>query len=215
MEKFKKILTITTIVFTILSALLLILLLFKVTNHYLTSILITSGAIAVGGFFAINSANSVSKSKVIGWVSFALICLSVLLIIIMSWQRDINLNSLYIKITICFSILSVIFNIIVSFILNLGKGLMPFQITLYVITAILYIIAVFQIFGMIPKGNGQGTTWYLVVLIIDVAGLFLLKIFSKRIVKSSGKNTITISKEEYDVLIDKAKKYDELNLNNK
>lgn len=212
LEITKKVVMIATIIGTIITSLYLILMLLGVTlfkeNQY--SILLTFGGIAVGGFFAINSLNLVSKNKIIGWVSFGLIAVSVLLIIILGWTS----LSILTNITISFALLSIVFNIIVSLVLSLGKKYLPIQIVFYILLFALDIITTLKVFNAIPKGNGYGTTWFLILTIIDIVGLVVLNVLSRKQINATNENMVTISKEEYESLKEKAQKYDELNKNN-
>lgn len=205
MEKFKKITVIATIVATSITAIYLILMLFGVTlfKNYTSQILFTFGGLAVGGFFAINSLNVISKKKVLGWVSFSLIAVSVVLIDIMSWASLGNL----LNITLSFSILSVVFNIIVSVNLELGRKYLPIQIIFYGLSLILDVLATLNIFDVIFVFNA----WFFAGLIIDIVGLVVLKVLSKKQnAATQNSNSITISKEEYMMLKEKAAKFDEM-----
>ena len=133
MEKTRKILSIVTIVFTALLSLLLIFWLFglDLLGDNKLKVFLTLGSLAVGGFFAINSLNMTIKNKTLGWVSFGLITGAVFLIILTSWLNVKN-NTVS-NITITLGLISVLFNIIVSSGLDLGKSHLAIQIIVYII----------------------------------------------------------------------------------
>lgn len=211
MDKTRKILSIATIAFTAIVSLLLIMWLFglDLLGSLKLNIYVTLGSIAVGGFFAINSLNMIMKNKTIGWISFGLITGAVFLIILSVW---LNLeNKLLLNFTLSLGLLSVLFNIIVSSGLDLGRAHLVWQIIVYVIVAITDLVATLGIFGII---NLLSILAYFVTLIIlSLVGIIILKVFAKRKVTNTiieERNMVKITKEEYAMLIEKAKKYDEL-----
>ena len=153
MDKSKKILTIFTIVSTCLVSLLLILLLFgvKMFGDFNGSVIITFACFGIGGFFAINSLNMIDKNKIIGYVSLGLICLSVLLIILSTWLKFDS--DLYSDITISLGFLSVLFNIIVSSSLDLGKKWFAVQIGVFAVVALFDIITTLALFDVVKLGD--------------------------------------------------------------
>ena len=211
MDKTRKILSIVTIAFTVIVSLLLIMWLFglDLLGDLKLQLYVTLGSIAVGGFFAINSLNMIMKNKTIGWVSFGLITGAVLLIILSVWLK--LESSTLLNFTLSLGLLSVLFNIIVSSGLDLGKTHLVWQIIVYVIVAITDIVSTLGIFGVI---NLLSILAYFVTLIIlSLVGIIILKVFAKRKVTNAiieEKNMVKITKEEYALLIEKAKKYDEL-----
>lgn len=210
MEKTKKILSILTIVFTAIVSLLLILALFKINflGDVSLQIYVTFGSLAIGGFFAISSLMMVPKNKIIGWLSLGLISGSVFLIILSVWL-DLG-NSTLLNITISLGLLSVLFNIIVSIGLDLGKLYLIIQIVVYMLVGIVDILSTLAIFGVIDLGSIVAI--FLTLIILSLVGIITLKVLAKRKVSNNTieeKNIIKISKEEYALLIEKAKKYDE------
>lgn len=206
----KKSLMIGTIVATGIASLLLILLIFDINifgNGFL-SVLITFASLSIGGFFAINSLNMVAKNKIIGWISVGLISASVFLIILSSW---VDLSGIVLDITLSIGLLSVLFNIIVSSGLELGKKKLPIQIIVYVLVAITDVIATLGILGAIKISSILEI--FLVLIILSVVGVVVLKILGKKLVADTteeSKDTIRISKAEYDLLVEKAKMYDSI-----
>lgn len=210
MEKGRKVLSIVTIVSVVLLSMLLICLLFglDLLGDLKTSVYFTLGSLTVGGFFAINSLNMVLKNKILGWVSFSLIAGSVFLIVLSSWI-SLN-NSVFTNIMISLGLLSVLFNVIVSSGLDLGKNYLAVQIPIYIVTAIADLITSLLVFGVLDIMDMLAL--YLAILIVTIVGIVILKVFAKKKVSAeiqTDKNTVKISKEEYALLLEKAKKYDE------
>ena len=211
MDKSKKILTIFTIVATCLVSLLLILLLFgvKMFGDFNGSVIITFACFGIGGFFAINSLNMIDKNKIIGYVSLGLICLSVLLIILSTWIKFDS--DLYSDITISLGFLSVLFNIIVSSSLDLGKKWFAVQIGVFAVVALFDIITTLALFDVVKLGDF--ILIYIALIIVMIVGVIILKVLSKKNLSdviADSKNKVVISKEEYEMLLEKSKKYDQL-----
>lgn len=211
MKLAKKITTIGTIVATAITGLMLILLLFEVKlfGESNGDVLLTMATLGIGGFFAINSMNMISKNKVIGLVSLGLILASVVLIILAAW---INFdNELYMKVTLALGFVSVLFNIIVSSGLSLGRTKIVWQILVYIIVGVTDILASLIIFGVLEL-DSIGML-FLMFLILSIFGVIILKTLSKKVISDlveESKDMVKISKVEYEVLVEKAKKYDEL-----
>ncbi len=210
MKLTKKITSIATIVLSAYVVLSLILTLLDI--NFLggfNSLFFTMLVLAIAGFFAINSLNMVGKNKTIGFVSLGLIALSALLIIIAVWI-DIS-GSLYLNITVSFGLLSVLFDIIVSSGLDLGKKNLVVQIIVYLIAFVTDLTATLGIFGVVDLG--EILTVFLIMILLSVLGIVVLKVLAKKVVSGiieDEKGMTKISLSEYNLLLEKAKKYDEL-----
>lgn len=211
MDKGKKILTIFTIASTCVVSLLLILLLFgvKIFSDFNASVIITFACFGIGGFFAINSLNMFDKNKTISLVSLGLICLSVLLIILSTWIKFDS--DLYSDITISLGFLSVLFNVIVSSSLDLGKKWFPVQIGVFAVVGLFDIITTLALFDVVKLGDF--ILIYVALIIVMIVGVIILKVLSKKNLSdviADSKNKVVISKEEYEMLLEKSKKYDQV-----
>ncbi len=211
MEKTRKILSIVTIVFTALLSLLLIFWLFglDLLGDNKLKVFLTLGSLAVGGFFAINSLNMTIKNKTLGWVSFGLITGAVFLIILTSWLNVKN-NTIS-NITITLGLISVLFNIIVSSGLDLGKSHLAIQIIVYIIVGVLDVFATLLIFGVLDISKVWA--WLVTLILVALVGVIVLKVLAKRIIAGAlieDDSMVKVSKKEYAMLIEKAKLYDEL-----
>ena len=97
--------------------------------------------------------NMTIKNKTLGWVSFGLITGAVFLIILTSWLNVKN-NTVS-NITITLGLISVLFNIIVSSGLYLGKSHLAIQIIVYA----LIIFAVFRMFSRNTEQRRKENYW--------------------------------------------------------
>lgn len=211
MKLLKKLTSIVTILSTFLVSLLLIMLIFdvKMFGANNSKMLITFATLSIGGFFAINSLNMFSKNKMISFISLGLIIASVVLIIFSTWIKVEG--DMYFKITVSLGLLSVLFNIIVSSGLDLGKTKLVWQIAVYLIVGLTDLITTLAIFGVINLL--YIIPWFLTLIILSIVGVIILKVLAKKVVSDiieDNKNMIKISKEEYNRLLEKASKYDEL-----
>lgn len=204
MEKVKKAVSIVTIIAFIATAIYLICWILNIFDKFNLALFLTFACLALGGFFAINSVNIMSKNRILGIVSLVLVLTAVVLVIIMAWA---NVTTL-LNVTIVFALLSITFNIIVSTYLDLGRTHFVPQIILYVLSVILDLLFILLIFGVI---GGTFLTISIILLIIDFVGFIILKVLNKKQVnQTADPNMITISKLEYDMLKEKAEKYDNL-----
>jgi len=204
----KKIISIVTIILSSIIALDLIIWLFSQNLFISGNLLIIMATLAIGGFFAINSFNMFHKNKIIALTSLVLICVSVLLII---FATLIKLNLTYLNITISFGLLSVLFNIIVSRGLDLGKKYLTVQIIVYILVFIVDLYITLAIFGAVNLGDTIAL--FVTAIILAILGVVILKVLAKRQVAikiDNDENLIKLTKEEYNILLDKAKKYDEI-----
>lgn len=205
----RKISSIATIVLSGYVILELILLLLKIDFWGGFNLFFTALTLAVAGFFAINSLNMVGKNKIIGYVSLGLICLSALLIIIALWVAISG--SLYLNLTISFGLLSVLFSIIVSSGLDLGRSNLAVQIIVYILVFVTDVVATLGIFGVLDLS--EIIVFFAIMILLCIMGIITLKVLAKRVVSKAletEKGMIKISASEYAILIDKAKKYDEI-----
>ena len=211
MEKIKKIVSITTILSTCIASLLLIMLLFelKLFGKSNGDVIVTFACLAVGGFYTINSLNMLDRNKILGWTSLGLIVASVVLIILTSW---INLsNPIIVKVTIVLGLLSVLFSTIVSSGLELGKTKLILQVLVYIVVGITCLLFSLILFSVVNLEDF--ILWFIMMIILSVVGVVVLKVLAKKNVNDMLRQDVDIvkvPKAEYALLVEKAKKYDEL-----
>ena len=149
------------------------------------------------------------KNKTLGWVSFGLITGAVFLIILTSWLNVKN-NTVS-NITITLGLISVLFNIIVSSGLDLGKSHLAIQIIVYIIVGILDVFATLLIFGVLDISKVWA--WLVTLILVSLVGVIVLKVLAKRVIAGAlieDDSMVKVSKKEYAMLIEKARLYDEL-----
>lgn len=206
--KIKKFFTIGTIVGVFACAIMLILTIFKINffEGIKANILISIASLTVGGFFAISAINLINYNKKLAYVSLGFIALAVLLVIIGSW---IETGGIFSKLTFTVAIISVLFNVIVSGILKLQKRYLALQIISYIITASFAIVLLLMIYNIFSFANIMEI--FFVLLILTLVGIITISILSNKVPNLDNKNFVKISLSEYEELVAKAKKFDELN----
>lgn len=177
----------------------------------------TIGVVFIVSLIAINVAELIEQKNVLAIVSLALMCLSAIILLILIWNSDaINEGeNSSVKVKICWSV--VITSFLVTFVLNpmfkLQKRFFPMQIATWVLLGIIYIE--FMIMALLPDSSfvnnvlneapGVIILWVpcIVALGLEVAAVILAR--GKRNETTNSSKTITISKSEYDALVNENK----------
>ena len=177
----------------------------------------TIGVVFVVSLIAINVAELIEQKNVLAIVSLALMILSAIILLILIWNSGAinDGENSRVKVKICWSI--VITSFLVTFVLNpvfkLQKRFFPMQIVTWVLLGIIYIE--FMIMALMPDSSfvnnvlneaaGVITLWIpcIVALGLEVAAVILARGKRNEVVDS--KKTITISKSEYDALVNENK----------
>lgn len=177
----------------------------------------TIGVVFVVSLIAINVAELIEQKNVLAIVSLALMILSAIILLILIWNSSAinDGENSSVKVKICWSI--VITSFLVTFVLNpvfkLQKRFFPMQIVTWVLLGIIYIE--FMIMALMPDSSfvnnvlneaaGVITLWIpcIVALGLEVAAVILARGKRNEVVDS--KKIITISKSEYDALVNENK----------
>ena len=177
----------------------------------------TIGVVFVVSLIAINVAELIEQKNVLAIVSLALMILSAIILLILIWNSGAinDGESSSVKVKICWSI--VITSFLVTFVLNpmfkLQKRFFPMQIVTWVLLGIIYIEFIimalfpdsFFVNNVLNEAAGVITLWVpcIVTLGLEVAAVILAR--GKRNETTNSKKTITISKSEYDALVNENK----------
>lgn len=206
----RKYLTWIALIGVVLSALIGILMIFSVIefkdfSKYFFSFL----TIAIGFSFALSSYNLYTNTKtILPLVSLSLIFVSILLVI-MSLLIATDAE-VFLKITVTIAVISVLFSIIVANITKLGKKFLLLQISVYLLVLYLLMIILLYLWNV---WNGFNT-YFWVITIIASSGLISLGVLSKKegttSVFDDKKEFVRIKKEEYEYLIARSQRLDEL-----
>ncbi|MBE5734917.1 MAG: hypothetical protein E7361_00475 [Clostridiales bacterium] len=202
-EKIKKILTICTICFIAIPILILICAIFGLDVFTGTTlyIILSLATLAISGVFCINALNMYNKNKTISIISISLLLISSLLAIIIYWS-NFTTTLAFNNFTIILAMTTILFCIIISLHLRLGKQLLPLQITTYVIVIIIDVLITINIcFFEIIAINGINQIFWTMCL-VALALLCTTAILSKKSISTDSTNTkyIKITVEEYNAL---------------
>lgn len=197
----KKKVSLFTLMFVALSALIAILALFGVFSlkGAVVDSLFTCLTLAVAGLLTINSCTMLERKNKLAVISFGLIAGSALLVIIALWS-NISSSNLYMEITLTLCILSVCFNLITSNILKLRNKYLHVQVASYICFALVAGFLVASAWGSTIISDGVKV--FVLFIILSLMGMGILAVLSKRQGDEIiSKDYIKISKQEYDDLI--------------
>ncbi len=197
MKNIKKGLIIGTLCAVGVTALMLILQIFgiKGLNFFkgtLLKVLFTTITLASVGFFSISGISLLKRNKPVAIVSLSLLALSAILFLIGIWS-GVNFLKIYGKITICVSIISVLFLIIVSNVLKLWKNYLWLQIITYGVLSALCFIICLCVFSVLSNWD---ILWKLIAIlaILSVTGVISISVLSG---KQKDENVKGAEKEEF------------------
>ncbi len=221
-EKLKKILTMVTIICLATAGLIGILFMINLKaefinddfSAFLVNVLLTLLVVFSAGLFLLNAVEAISRKNPLGFVSAGLIGLASLMFLVFIWS-DIEKNTTYIHLTWVISAITILFNVIVGNAIVIGKKLLPLQIInyltlFYVELALVLLLLELPIFF-------ENDMWLLfaIVAIVWIVFSIILSIKKKSILRSKAKSTsveapaetvqetVTITKSEYQALLDK------------
>ena len=213
----KKIFTMGAIGCIVLSGLMLIASLFGIAHLEGTyaSILLSVITLGVSAVFAINATMIKDKGyKLVSYVAYGLIAVSALLFLLLIWVG----GDIFFKAAIVVGISSVFANIIMGNVVSLGKKYFAVQLVEYAMVVLIDLVIILITFGVSVFENDLVFKLFITGCIIAGVGMITLAVLSKKAgdtsveAKADG-NTVTISKDEYKQLKEKAKLYDEMMAN--
>ena len=218
--KLKKILTLVTIVCLATAGLIGILFLINTTadfigdnfSAFLVKFLLTLLVVFSAGLFLLNAVEAISRKSIFGFISAGLIAVSSIMFLVFIWflWQKIDEGSTYLHLTWIVSAITILFNVIVSNVIGLGKKLLPLQIITYLTLFYIELAIVLLI-----SGNNAllGDIWliFAIVAIVWLVFTIILSIKKKSIARAAvseaiqapADDTVTLSKAEYQALLDK------------
>lgn len=212
----KKKISIFTITFVVLSALIAILGLFVFFEFEGASVylLLTCLTFSVAGLLTLNSYNMLEKKNKLALASLSLIIISSTFVIITLWT-NIPMSNLFTKITLTTCILSICFNIITSYILKLQNKYLALQLPSYICFAVIAFFLTCLVWGSDIIENN--TKIFILFIILSLLESAILAVFSKRQTNETPLNQsyIKIPKTEYEDLLSIKEKYLKLKENSK
>lgn len=217
MVKLRKGLTISSITTLVLSVGLLIGAIFglKVFEGVGLKFLLTFAILCAGSLLYINAIDIFPKRRILSIVDMALLGLLIILGLIIVWA-SIALMSTFGKITAILSLATILFNIIVSIYLKLGKSQQVLQFITYGLIIVLDILLTIIICGVNLFQYNWVWEVFAVLCLITFVLIVTLLILSKKvkpnevITKNEDKTIkegyIEVEKSVYDALIAKVEK---------
>lgn len=174
MENTKKILMISSLSCLAVSCLMLILAVFgvQVFDGILLRILLIVSTFAIACGLAIGELSVIQKNKILGYVSIGLLGVSVLFALIIFCSSILQSGGVFVKITGTFSLLSILFIIIISNYIKLGKSMLGLQIPTYISLILLDLFLILLVCG-VSMFEIKGMLETFIILIILNVGLLI------------------------------------------
>lgn len=174
MENTKKILMISSLSCLAVSCLMLILAVFgvQVFDGILLRILLIVSTFAIACGLAIGELSVIQKNKILGYVSIGLLGVSVLFALIIFCSSILQNGGVFVKITGTFSLLSILFIIIISNYIKLGKSMLGLQIPTYIALILLDLFLILLVCG-VSMFEIKGMLETFIILIILNVGLLI------------------------------------------
>ena len=150
-----------------------------------------------------------SKNKILGYVSFGLIGLSLLFMVLFIWK--IIDNRIFNLAVLTVSLLSVLFIFLVSNGLKLGRKFLVVQVVSDAILSLLIIFILISSYGWIELGDVLIP--FLINIILSVVAFITISVLANKVQGDENeikKEYVKITKAEYDELLAKAKELEEL-----
>jgi len=198
----KKKISLFTIVFVVLSAIIAILALFGAfkIKGAIADLLFTFLTLSVAGILTINSCTMLERKNKLAIISLSLISVSALLVIIALWSNVASSN-IYMEITLSACILSVCFNLIVSNILKLQNRYLSLQISSYISFAVTSFFLITAAWG--SDILGDNIKIFVLFIILSLLAMGVLTVLSKKQNDeiATSNEYVKISKKEYEELL--------------
>ena len=175
------------------------------------NVILSAVTLCVGSVFAINATLLKDGGhKIVSMIGYVITGLSVLLFLLLIWVGG---DALF-KVAIIIGVSSIFANIIMSNAVKLGKKFLVLQLVEYVVVFAIDMVIVLSTCGVDVLGDETILKVFIAGCILAGVGMVTLAILSKKysadVKNVETKDTVTISKEEYETLKKKAKLYDDM-----
>lgn len=208
----KKGLTIATLASLGICALMLILTVLQIVNFFegtMGSLLATVATITAAGYFSLRSNTMLTKNKILGYISFSLIALSLIFMVLFIW--GVVQNDIFNYAVLTISLISVLFIFLVSNGLKLGRKFLVIQIISDVILSLLIILILTLSYGWMDLNDISAFFW--ITVILSIAAFITLSVLANKVQSDETEvktGYIKITKAEYEELLSKAKELESL-----
>ena len=201
----KKVLLIISLSAVGIACVMLILAIFKVKifEGIPLRLLLIFCTLALGSAVSINEISIIKQKKVLGSVSLSFLLLSVLFALIIFCSPIFEVENFFNRLTGIFSLFSIFFMMIISLNTKLDRKYIVIQIICYIALCFVDGILSILIGGYDIFSVTSITEIFWILVVVSVGLLITLSVLStKRLTESDSKNkeTITISKVEYEAL---------------
>ena len=185
---------------------LLILAIFGVSNKVTWKIVLCALYILAGCVFGVNALTFSDKNKILSIACLALVSISVLGALILTWMKDAPKVSIQLEGT--FAILTAFLVILIGTTLKSFGRFKAIQLALYIISIMIDIVLTIQVWGGTLFQINMFTQFFVGFVVVDVGLLITISILNKKTIDDD--NKVSITKEEYNALKEKAALYDKL-----
>ena len=179
------------------------------------NVLLSVVTIGVSAIFSINATLIKDKGyKIVSYVAYGLIAVSGILFLLLIWVGG---DAIF-RAAIVIGVSSIFANIIMGNVVSLGKKYLVVQLVEYVMVVLIDLFIILLAFGVEVFENDVVVKLFITGCIVAGVGMITLAVLSKKAgdtsveAKADG-STVTISKDEYKQLKEKAKLYDEMMAN--
>lgn len=212
LEKIKKGLTISSIVSLVVAVGFLIGAIFglNIAKNPVFSIMITFAILCIACVLAINSLTLIEEKQVMSIIDLSFICALTLLSIILLWKQ-VEITNIAFKIDIILALFTVLFNIVVSYKLKLGKNLIVLQIITYVFVIAIDVLITIIILGIdLFKINWFSKLFWVICLVAFIM-LVTISILSKKYNVNRGITKINSKSGEIEALKERIRQLEKEN----
>ena len=208
-NKIQKVLLIGALISVAIIVVFLILAIFGASNKTTWKIVLCLLYILAGCVFGVSALTFSNKNKFLAYFSLGLIVISVIGALILTW---VEAPTFAIRLEGTFAIATAFLVILIGTTLKANGHLKVMQLIFYILTIALDIILTIQVWGGSLFKIELFSQFFVGFVIIDVGLLIALSILTKKTI--ADENKITITKEEYDLLKQKADLYDQMTKEN-
>ena len=173
----------------------------KVFNGLTLKILLTCALLTTSSAFSITALGYYSKKRIISIVTLCSLAVLSTFVLIIIWTKTFGI---FAQITLTLAIATILFCIIISNNIKLEKRFFKFQILSYIIIGLADIYLTMVVWGLVSWKKPFVIQSFVINMILAFAVICILGILSRRNVLDEPtkpqKDTITIKKEEYEML---------------
>ena len=205
-EKFKKILMITSISAVGVAALMLILQVLGVPvfgTELVLRLLLVIATLGVSSGIALNEIAVIKRKKILGYIGLGLLALSTLLALIIFCTNILKIGGVFVKVTGITALISILFIMIITFYSKLENHLLGLQIPSYAFFCGVDLILVLLVAGVKVFSVKGMLEFFVILCIVSVALMITISVIAAKHKgeenhKVDNKKFVTIPVEKYE-----------------